>query len=73
MASDKLCVMNSLNLTQINVHNIPLFILQQKVKLSPLKPCIPSGGELITPFLRHGALGLAKGSSCPLDRTGQDK
>lgn len=71
-ASDTLCGMNSLTPTQINVHNIPLFLLQKKGKLSPLKPCILSGGELITPFLRHEGLGPSRGSSSPPDWTGQD-
>lgn len=38
-----------------------------------LKPCILSGGEFITPFLRHEASGPLKGPSCPPDWTGQDK
>lgn len=54
-ASDTSYVTISLNPTQINVLNIPLLLHQQKGKLSPLKPCIPSGGALITLCLRHGA------------------
>lgn len=52
--SDTLCVIHSLNPTETPLNNIPLFLLQKKGKVSPLRPCIPSGSELITPIPFYG-------------------